>query len=76
VSIPRELLPHPAQVPPDIKADADRLQRFELCFAIGRMICQRDDPAFVRQLFASDVPTGDLEQTPAASAGDQLAIDF
>jgi hypothetical protein len=58
VEIPPEYAPHPDQIPSWVTTDMQR-QRFLLCFAIGRAICQRDDPVFVRQLFEGDLPTDD-----------------
>ena len=59
--ISAQLLPHRDQVPSFVNTDDD-LRRFELCFAVTRLIAQRDDPIFCRQLYASDFDTGDLEQ--------------
>jgi hypothetical protein len=56
VEIPPEFAPAPGQIPSWINTDAQR-QRFLLCFAIGRVICQRDDPVFVRELYEGDIPT-------------------
>jgi len=51
--IPENLLPYEGQVPVYVQTDEQR-QRFNLCFAIGRLICQRDDPIFVRQLYLDE----------------------
>ena len=53
VEIPPEYEPHPDQIPPWV----DDVDRFLFCFAIGRAICQRDDPKFVRELYAGDIPS-------------------
>jgi hypothetical protein len=71
VEIPPELLPHPSQVPPVVKTDADR-QRFDLCFALTRLLTGRDDPIFTRQLYFSDTPTGDLAGLPEPDPDEQL----
>lgn len=74
--IPAGLLPDPSQVPPSVKTPED-LKRFQLCFAIGRMIAGRDDPLFVRELYASDIATGDLgaiDEHPEPTSGGQLEL--
>jgi hypothetical protein len=57
--IPDNMLPAESQVPAYVKTREDR-ERFHLAFAIGRVICNRDDPQFVRALFFGDLPTGEL----------------
>jgi hypothetical protein len=65
-----EYLPAAGQIPPFVTND-DELRRFEWCFAIGRLVCARDDAAFVRELFHSEMPTTDTE--PHVT-GDQLEL--
>ena len=65
MDIPPEYAPHPAQVPRWVTDDEQR-RRFDLCFAITRAVCQRDDPIFVRELFHGDLPTDDLDAGLAA----------
>lgn len=67
VAIPAELQPHAMQIPSWVTSDAE-LRRFKLCFAIGRLVCQRDDPRFVRQLYRGSIPTDVMEQD-ASDAG-------
>jgi len=62
ITIPAEYQPHPEQIPSDVTTD-EQMDRWKLCFAIGRAVTQRDfDPVFVRQLYEGDLPTGDLEE--------------
>jgi len=60
------ITPHPDQVPSFV-ADAEQYRRFVICFSITRAVAQRDDVLFCRELYFSDMPTGDIE-VPAASA--------
>lgn len=58
LQLPPDLDPHDEQIPLGLNpADADR---FRLAFAIGRLMFHADNPAFVRALFESDLPTGNL----------------
>ena len=47
LEIPPEFEPHPAQILGYVKD----LDRFRLCFAMTRLIAQRDDPLFCKQLY-------------------------
>jgi hypothetical protein len=55
VQIPLEFAPHPAQVPAWVNT-SEQHRRFDVCFAIGRAVCGRDDPIFVRELFDGPIP--------------------
>jgi hypothetical protein len=57
--IPPELLPNSGQKPPGVKTEEQRL-RFNLCFAITRLVLGSDMVLFCRELYASDLPTGSL----------------
>jgi hypothetical protein len=58
--IPPELMPLPSQYPPFVTNDEQK-RRWELCFAITRIVAQHDDPIFARQLFFSDFATDQAE---------------
>lgn len=70
MDIPLELEPHTAQVPAFVTTD-DELARFKLCFAITRLVAQRDDPSFCRQLYFGSLPTGDADDEAPATLFDQ-----
>lgn len=70
VAIPPEFLPDDNQYPPFVITPEQR-QRFDLCFALTRLIAQRDDPVFCRQLYFSDLATGDLEASAEGEPGQQ-----
>ena len=48
--IPPEYEPRPEQIPPW----AQDVARFRICFAITRLVAQRDDPIYCEQLYDSD----------------------
>jgi hypothetical protein len=73
--IPPDLLPESGQIPFWIDKDADR-ERFKLVFAITRRFLGRDDPVFTRELFASDMPTGDLSSLPDSDPPEHLGFDL
>lgn len=60
MDLPENLKPTEDQYPPFVNTRDERA-RFDLCFALTRLIAQRDDPVFCRQLYSSDMPTGDLQ---------------
>lgn len=53
--IPPEYEPRIEQIPPY----AHDVGRFRICFAITRLVAQRDDPIFCKQLYDSDEITTD-----------------
>lgn len=63
--IPEDQKPNAIQYPPFVTTEEQR-DRYDVCFALTRMIAQNDDPVFCRQLYFSDMPTGDLGQVQEA----------
>jgi hypothetical protein len=56
--IPPEYEPRDGQIP----RWATDMERFRICFAITRLIAQRDDPIFCKQLYDDDrVVTDDVD---------------
>lgn len=56
--IPPEYEPRPEQIP----SWAHDVARFRVCFAITRLVAQRDDAIFCKQLYDSDeITTDDVE---------------
>lgn len=59
--IPPDFEPHDAQIP----SWATDVERFRICFALTRLIAERDDPIFCRELYFGEIPTGDRLAEPA-----------
>ena len=80
VEIPDGYKPHGDQIPPY----ATDLRRFDLCFAIGRAIAQRDDPILVREphndpvglltTLAEQVPRPDTPDPPTSNEDQWLRL--
>jgi hypothetical protein len=61
VEIPEQFQPHPDQIPRTLTTP-EEIERWKLCFAVGRLITRRDDLQFVGELYDSDIPTGNMAE--------------